>query len=192
MVEQAGEAVVLLPGEATASNIRHGVRRILAEPTYANRARRTIRRDRRDARITRGRRSPPRLRPPLIFRLTTTSHHDRAPISRRRGQLRGRGSDVPNVLAAGARHNKPRCRSVCPLRSTSLDSRAPVSTRGGVRLRGPYGPRPFELASPLEATRTGRHVHGMLAERGEGNDLQRQLVGRGKHHMRCGSVVVGA
>jgi UDP:flavonoid glycosyltransferase YjiC (YdhE family) len=41
MVEQAGEAVVLLPGEATPSNVRDGVRRILAEPTYADRARRT-------------------------------------------------------------------------------------------------------------------------------------------------------
>jgi hypothetical protein len=41
MVERAGEAVVLLPGEATASKVRDGVRRILAEPTYADAARRT-------------------------------------------------------------------------------------------------------------------------------------------------------
>ena len=49
-----------------------------------------------------------------------------------------------------------------------------------------------ELASPLEAARAGGHVYGMLAERGEGNDLQRQLVGGGEHHVRRGSVVVGA
>jgi UDP:flavonoid glycosyltransferase YjiC (YdhE family) len=41
MVEQAGEAVVLLPGGATPSKVSEGVRRILAEPTYADAARRT-------------------------------------------------------------------------------------------------------------------------------------------------------
>ena len=41
MVEHAGEAVVLLPGHATASAVRDGVRRILADPTYADAARRT-------------------------------------------------------------------------------------------------------------------------------------------------------
>ena len=55
---------------------------------------------------------------------------------------------------------------------------------------GPDGP--FELASTLEAARAGGHVHGVLAERGEGNDLQRQLVGGGEHHVRSGSIVVGA
>jgi UDP:flavonoid glycosyltransferase YjiC (YdhE family) len=41
MVDQAGDGLVLLPGEATPSAVRDAVRRIVAEPTYAAAARRT-------------------------------------------------------------------------------------------------------------------------------------------------------